>query len=343
MKKKYSLIAVLLVAVILVLGCLFFQNRSHEEKEEKKTLRVGVTLYRGDDSFINNLCGKMEEKAKAYEKETGVKVILDVVDGKGNQNTQNSQVDRFISLGVDVICVNMVDRSAASYIISRAMEGDIPVVFFNREPVEEDMNRWEKLYYVGESAKESAVLQGNILVDAYKKDPATLDLNGDGKVSYVLLEGETSHQDSLIRTEWSIQTLKDGGVPLEKITGGIGNWEKSQGSAWMEKWLDEYPDEIELVISNNDDMALGAADALERKKITRPIKIVGIDGTPQGIEGLSSGKLFGTVQCDSDEYANVVFQIAAAAGLGQNVQEIVSLEGGKYYNCRQTALTADEN
>ena len=343
MKKNYLLFAALAAAFLLAAGCIVFQNRSHEEREEKKTLRVGVTLYRGDDSFINNLCGKMEEKAKNYEKETGVKVILDVVDGKGSQNTQNSQVDRFISLGVDVICVNMVDRSAASYIISRAMEGDIPVIFFNREPVEEDMNRWEKLYYVGESAKESAVLQGNILVDAYKKDPASLDLNGDGKVSYVLLEGETSHQDSLIRTEWSIQTLKDGGVPLEKITGGIGNWEKSQGSAWMEKWLDEYPDEIELVISNNDDMALGAADALERKKITRPIKIVGIDGTPQGIEGLNSGKLFGTVQCDSDEYANAVFQIAAAAGLGQNVQEIVSLEGGKYYNCRQTALTADKN
>lgn len=340
MKKKYLLIAVLVIVFILVAGCVVFQSRNHEETEEKKTLRIGVTLYRGDDSFINTLCGKMEEKAKAYEKETGVKVILDVVDGKGSQNTQNSQVDRFVSLGVDVICVNMVDRSAASYIINRAMEGDIPVVFFNREPVEEDMNRWEKLYYVGEDAKESAVLQGNILVDAYKEDPAILDLNGDGKVSYVLLEGETSHQDSLIRTEWSIQTLKDGGVPLEKIAGGIGNWEKSQGSAWMEKWLEEYPDEIELVISNNDDMALGAADALERKKITNPIKIVGIDGTPQGIEGLHSGKLFGTVQCDSDEYSNVVFQIAAAAGLGQPVQESVDLEEGKYYNCSQTARTA---
>lgn len=343
MKKKHACIAVVIIAVILVSGSLLFQSRSRGEKEEKKMLRIGVTLYRGDDPFINNIRGKMEEKAKVYEKETGVKVILDVADEKGNQNTQNSQVDRFISLGVDVICVNMVDRSSASYIISRAMDADIPVVFFNREPVEEDMRRWEKLYYVGEDAKESAVLQGNILVEAYKKDPAILDLNGDGKVSYVLLEGETSHQDSLIRTEWSIQTLKDGGVPLEKITGGIANWEKSQGSAWMEKWLDEYPDKIELVISNNDEMALGAADAVERKKITRPIKIVGIDGTPQGIEGLSSGKLFGTVQCDSEEYANVVFQIAAAAGLGQNVQEIVSLEGGKYYNCRQTALTANKN
>ena len=342
MKKKYSLIVALAAVFCLVAGCIIFQSRSHEEKEQKKSLRIGVTLYRGEDSFINSLCGKMEERAKAYEKEAEIRVILDVVDAKGSQNTQNSQVDRFISLGVDVLCVNMVDRSAASYIIDRAMEGDIPVVFFNREPVEEDMNRWEKLYYVGEDARESAVLQGNILVDAYKKDPAVLDLNGDGKVSYVLLEGETSHQDSLIRTEWSIQTLKDGGVPLEKITGGIGNWEKSQGSAWMEKWLEEYPGEIELVISNNDDMALGAADALERKKITSPIKIVGIDGTPQGVEGLSLGKLFGTVQCDSDEYADVVFRIAAAAGLGQDVQEEVDLEDGKYYNCRQTALTADE-
>lgn len=209
----------------------------------------------------------MEEQVKAYEKDTGIRIVLDIVNGKGSQNTQNSQVDRFVSLGVDVICVNMVDRSAASYIINRAMEGDIPVVFFNREPVEEDMNRWEKLYYVGEDAKESAVLQGNILVDAYNEDPSSLDLNNDGKVSYVLLEGETNHQDSLIRTEWSIQTIKDGGVRGEN-TGGILNGKKVKGSAWMEKWLDEYPNEIELVISNNDDMALGAADALERKKIT---------------------------------------------------------------------------
>lgn len=248
MKKKNSFIAAGILIFCLVIGCIVFQSRSNIEKEEKKTLRIGVTLYRGDDSFINNLCRKMEEQVKAYEKDTGIRIVLDIVNGKGSQNTQNSQVDRFVSLGVDVICVNMVDRSAASYIINRAMEGDIPVVFFNREPVEEDMNRWEKLYYVGEDAKESAVLQGNILVDAYNEDPSSLDLNNDGKVSYVLLEGETNHQDSLIRTEWSIQTLKDGGVPLEKITGGIGNWEKSQGSAWMEKWLDEYPDEIELVI-----------------------------------------------------------------------------------------------
>lgn len=126
------------------------------------------------------------------------------------------------------------------------------------------MNRWEKLYYVGADARESAVLEGQILVDAYRKNPSTLDRNGDGVVSYVLLEGETNHQDSLIRTEWSIETLKDGGVPIEKITGGIANWERNQASALMEQWLSDYGNKIELVLCNNDDMAIGAIDAIER-------------------------------------------------------------------------------
>ena len=133
------------------------------------------------------------------------------MDAKGSQNTQNSQVERLISLGCDALCINSVDRSSASIIIDKAMDAGTPVVFFNREPVEEDMNRWEKLYYVGADAKESAVLQGDILVDAYRRGFTYWMPTGNGLVSYVLLEGETSHQDSLIRTEWSIQTLKDGG------------------------------------------------------------------------------------------------------------------------------------
>jgi methyl-galactoside transport system substrate-binding protein len=337
MRKMYGVIGAVFVLLLIFAG-MTYRNFKAGVMDDKKSIRIGVSLYRGDDSFINTLRTYLEEQAKEYEKTTGIKVVMEIVDAKGDQNAQNNQVDRFISLGYNAICVNAVDRSMTSNIISRAMDAKLPVVFFNREPVEEDMRRWEKLYYVGVNAKETAVLQGNILVEAYKKDSSSLDLNGDGKVSYVLLEGENSHQDSLIRTEWSIQTLKDGGVPLEKITGGIANWDRSQASAWMEQWLNEYSDQIEVVICNNDDMALGAADALERNNIKRPIKIVGIDGTPQGIEGLHLGKIFGTVQCDSKEYAQVIFEIAAAESLGKNVQEMVTLKDGKYYECGQKAV-----
>lgn len=326
--------------MIVILAGVFLirQEKKAEEKTDKTAIRLGILLYRGDDTFIGTIRLALEEQAKRYEQETGVKVVLNIEDAKENQNTQNNQAERMINLGYDALCVNLVDRSMASSIINKAAAADVPVVFFNREPVAEDLNQWEKLYYVGADAKESAVLQGEIVVEAYQKDPRSIDKNGDGKVTYVLLEGETSHQDSLIRTEWSIQTLMDGGIVLEKLTGGIANWERSQGSALMEQWLEQFPGQIELVISNNDDMALGAIDAIERLKISDPINIVGIDGTPQGIQALERGKLMGTVQSDRTEYANAIFSIAASLARGENPADTISLADEKYYWSQQKVL-----
>ena len=321
--KKINLSVLIAAASVAAVGGLWFYGTKDGGREEKKTaLRIGVLLYRNDDTFIGTLRNSLEQAAKDYEKETGIRVALDVRDAKRNQITQNSQAERMIDLDCDVLCVNIVDRSAASGIIDKAMEADTPIVFFNREPVAEDMNRWEKLYYVGADAKESAVLEGQILVDAYKKNPSSLDRNGDGVVSYVLLEGETNHQDSLIRTEWSIQTLKDGGVPIRRITGGIANWEKNQASALMEQWLSEYGTEIELVIANNDDMALGAIDAIERAGIvTGTIKLVGIDGTPAGQDAFREGKLFGTVESSKEIYAKRIFDTAEELAMGREVTQ----------------------
>ena len=321
--KKINLSVLIVAAAVAAVGGLWFYGTKDGGREEKKTaLRIGVLLYRNDDTFIGTLRNSLEQAVKDYEKETGIRVALDVRDAKRNQITQNSQAERMIDLDCDVLCVNIVDRSAASGIIDKAMEADTPIVFFNREPVAEDMNRWEKLYYVGADAKESAVLEGQILVDAYKKNPSSLDRNGDGIVSYVLLEGETNHQDSLIRTEWSIQTLKDGGVPIRRITGGIANWEKNQASALMEQWLSEYGTEIELVIANNDDMALGAIDAIERAGIvTGTIKLVGIDGTPAGQDAFREGKLFGTVESSKEIYAKRIFDTAEELAMGKEVTQ----------------------
>ena len=330
-------------AILMAAACLVLTSCQGKPKEEdKSSIRIGISLYRGEDTFINNIRGELEEKAKEYEQSRGIKVTLDIQDAKGSQNVQNDQVERFISLGCDVVCINPVDRMDASLMIDRAMTAGVPVVFFNRQPVEEDMNRWDQLYYVGVDAKETAVLQGWIVVDLYRKDPRALDINGDGVVSYVLLEGESSHQDSLIRTEWSIQTLKDGGVPIEKITGGIANWERSQASALMEQWLAAYKNDIELVVSNNDDMALGAIDALERAGAVE-VNVVGIDGTIPGTEALEAGKLLGTVSANKEVYAGAIMELAASCALGQELPDSYPLTDGAYYWVLQEIMTFKEN
>ena len=305
------------VLFLFCAGCGSAANRG------KSTVRIGVGLYRSDDTFINNLRRELEQYAKEYEQESGTKIVLDIQAAKGNQSVQNRQVDRFVSLDCDVLCVNPVDRMAVSSIIDKAMAADIPLVFFNRQPSTEDMNRWDRLCYVGVDAKETAVLQGQIP-------------DGDGVVSYVLLEGETSHQDSLIRTEWSVKTILDKGVPLERLTGGIGNWERSQASALMEQWLGQYGKKIELVLSNNDDMALGALDAMERAGITG-ICVVGIDATDPGLAAVREGKMIGTVSADKAGYAKTIFDTAV------ELSEKGSTAKEKYYWCRQEILTGVEN
>ena len=328
MKKYCILLSELwLCAFFLLTGCAGTKGA-----EEKKSIRIGVSLYRGDDTFLNNIRGELERCAKDFEQEKGVKVTLDIQDAKGNQNTQNDQVERFLALGCDVLCINPVDRTAASVLIDKAMAAQPRVIFFNRQPVAEDMDRWDRIFYVGAEAKASAVLQGSIVVDGYRENPEKLDLNGDGVVSYVLLEGESSHQDSLIRTEWSVQTLKDGGVPIEKLTGGIANWERSQASALMEQWLEKYPGRIELVICNNDDMALGAIDAMERAGM-EGIAVVGIDGTTPGLAAVESGKLMGTVAIDRTQYAGAILAIATGEALGWEPDAKLEFEDGKYYQC----------
>ena len=141
MKKSGKSIQMALA--LLAAGTLLLNGCSAAKPAEKRAARIGVTLYRGEDAFDQRTSvPAWRKKAKEYEQQTGIKVNLEIMDPKGNENTQNSQVDRFLSLEYDAICVNMVDRSAASYVINKAMDAGTPVVFFNREPVEEDMKRW---------------------------------------------------------------------------------------------------------------------------------------------------------------------------------------------------------
>lgn len=310
MKKSYGFLMIIAVLVAALIGGFFMI--SHIDPPKKNVIKIGLCLYRFDDTFISNVRHEIEEYVKVYENENDIKINLEVVDAKDNQNTQNHQVERFVSLDYDVLLINVVDRFAASNMIETAVGADIPIIFFNRKPVDDDLNRADNIYYIGAGPKAAGIEQANIIIDAYKESPHSIDIDGDGVINYVLLEGEPSHQDSLVRTEWVIKTLQDNDIPINKLNGAIGNWERAQGSALMEEWLKEY-NNIDLIISNNDDMALGAIDAIERANNISGIKAVGIDGTKEALEAIKEGKLLGTIESDKKEYARAVVEIAMSS------------------------------
>ena len=140
----------------------------------------------------------------------------------------------------------------------------------------------------------------------------------------VMLEGESRHQDAMIRTEVSVQALKDGGIPLERVDGGIANWDRNQAAALTEGYFERYPD-LELILCNNDDMALGAADAVERLSMDFH-NIVGIDGTPQGLEAVREERLLGTVVMDYAAHGETIFRLARALALNETPEEAAEIK-----------------
>lgn len=273
-KRTALLLSAALCLTLFSGGC---SDSDDSQNPDLRQIKIGMTVYRQDDTFISTLSGYFLETAKARESRDKVKISVNVMDGKGNQGIQNDQVDKFLSQGYDVICVNEVDRTAASVIIDKAKSANIPIVFFNREPVEEDMQRWDRAYYVGAIASESGVLQGRIVSNLFNQNPELVDRNGDGKIQYVMLEGEPGHQDAAIRTEYSIKTVTGAGISVEKLANDTANWQRAQASAKMGQWLkdEEIGPRIEVVFSNNDDMALGAIDAYRAAGIEDLPVIVG--------------------------------------------------------------------
>lgn len=313
MKRWIRLTAVILVPVFLFLSCCSCGTQSDAGKVQ--TIRIGVTVYRKDDTFVASLCTYLEQIAKKKENESGKKIVLNIVDGQSSQALQNDQVDQFISRNYDVICVNEVDRTAAATIVNKVKAAKISLIFFNREPVEEDLRMWDHAYYVGADAAQSGRLQGEIVVEAWKKNKS-LDLNGDGKLQYVMLEGEQEHQDALLRTEYSIKAITGAGIHVEKLADDIANWQRAQANSKMTQWIEKFGSRIEVVLANNDDMALGAIDALKASHLDPKPIVLGIDATQAGLKAVDDGSMYGTVFNDARAQAQAIFDLSYSYATG---------------------------
>ena len=302
------------------------------------SIKIGVTVYDQYDTFVSQMMTDFNEYASEQEEQTGIAINVEVYNAAGSQSTQNSQVEEMLDAGCNVICVNLVDRTEPTTIIDMAEKNNVPVIFFNRELVEEDLERWDRVYYVGAKAFESGIMQGEIAADAFRENPDA-DKNGDGVFQYVVLEGEAGHQDAIVRTEYAVSTIIDNGVEVEKLAYGIANWNRAQAQTKMAQMLAEYDGEIELVIANNDDMALGAIDALKASHLKRadwPV-VVGIDGTDVGLAAVASGEMVGTVYNDKEGQAQAMLDLAYALSVGDTLDDL-NLENGKYIRLPYTKV-----
>lgn len=333
-----------IIACICILAVMMSLVSCDSRKNQKdRTLRVGVVTYTPDDPFINAMTDILKEDLKALEA-SDMKVIVSVRSGDNSQQEQDEVVEEMIDAGCDVLCVNLVDRTAPSNIIRLARQNNIPVIFFNREPVREDLLQWDRLYYVGCDAAQSGEMQGEIAAEYIKNHPE-VDRNQDGKIQYVLLEGEAGHQDAISRTDCSVKTILENGVKLEKLTYQFADWNRAQAENRMSQLISQYGDQIEMVISNNDEMALGAVEAWQKAGYdcrNWPV-IFGIDGLDDALEAIKTGKMKGTVYNDKEDQAMELAKLSVEIVCGKDTNR-KHLKEGRYYvseYCRVDSSNVD--
>jgi methyl-galactoside transport system substrate-binding protein len=280
-------------------ACMMFGTAAHAADT-----RIGVTIYKYDDNFMSGLRKNLEQDAKAAP---NIQLLMN--DSQNDQSKQNDQVDVLIAKGVKALAINLVDPAAAPVIIDKARGADIPVVFFNKEPSRKALDSYDKVYYVGTDSKESGVIQGELIAKHWKAN-SSWDLNKDGTIQYVLLKGEPGHPDAEARTTYVVKTLNDQGIKTQQLQLDTAMWDTAQAKDKTDAWFSgPNANKIEVVIANNDAMAMGAVEALKAHNKTN-IPVFGIDALPEALAMVKSGAMAGTVLNDAANQAKATFELA---------------------------------
>ena len=257
--------------------------------------KVGVCIYQFSDNFMTLFRGELEN----YLIEQGFsKDNITIVDGANDQATQTNQIQNFITQGVDVLIINPVNSSSAETITDMVVEAGIPLVYINREPDASEEQRWADnnwdVTYVGCDARQSGTYQGEMIADLGLD---TVDMNGNGKIDYIMIEGDPENVDAQYRTEYSIKALEDAGLEVNQLDDQVGMWDQATAQQLVANSLSQHGDDIEVVFCNNDAMALGALQAIESagRTVGEDIYLVGVDALSEALEDVLAGTMTGTV------------------------------------------------
>ena len=276
--------------------------------------RIGVTIYKYDDNFMSLMRKEINKEAKALN---DVELLMN--DSQNAQSIQNDQVDVLLSKGVKALAINLVDPAAAPTIIGKAKPDNIPAVFFNKDPGAKAIGSYENAYYVGTDPKESGIIQGDLIAKQWKANPA-LDLNKDGKIQYVLLKGEPGHPDAEARTKYVVEQLNAKGIQTEQLFIDTGMWDAAMAKDKVDAWLSSSKaNEIEVIISNNDGMAMGALEAARAHG--KQLPIFGVDALPEVLQLIKKGEIAGTVLNDGVNQGKAVVNLANNLSHGKPATE----------------------
>lgn len=338
MKRFLALmLAVLTIFVLAACGQTAEKKPVEEGKTEGTTgaADVAVFYYNFADPYISTVRANMDELLKAN------KLSFQNYDGNTVQATQTDQINTAITNGAKLLIVNIVDSAsdAAKKATEAAKEAGIPIIFFNREVTNDIINSYDKAVFVGTDPAEAGHMQGKLIGEFVDTNFDKIDLNGDGKISYVMFKGQEGNPEAEFRTQFGVEDadayLKEKNRPALEfydkaqksgyLVDPDGAWSAKAATDHMNNILAEYTTKsnnmVELVIANNDAMAEGAIAALQQQGFnngadTTTIPVFGVDAMDSAKQKIQEGVMTGTIMQDAKGMAEAIILIAKNAVAG---------------------------
>ena len=310
---------------------------------ESTSIKVDVFWYDFSDAFLATVRDAMTTAFGGYPD-----LQYTHYDCQNNQANETQMVETAVSAGSNLLIVNIVDTAssdAANNIVDIAKNAGIPLIFFNREPEDSVVNSYDACCFVGTDPDEAGYMQGKAVAD-FLLDGDNLgkyDINGDGKINYIVLRGEHGNPEALGRTRYSVteaNRLLAGKCELTPSPANTksdmyeqdvdnyflyANWSGAEAKVLMDTALAQYRldnGDIELILANNDDAALGAIESLNEADYNtgsadKMIPVFGVDATDPAKQAISDGKMTGTVLQDAVGMGSTI--VVLANNVAQNM------------------------
>lgn len=359
MKKR--LLSIVLVAVmvsVLFVGCgkdnssdnntsgkTNDNTKTNEDSNEKMPI-LGAGIYSSSDNF-NSYIGKAIENASKGVFKTNIE------DGQNDQGTQNNQADTMLAKGAKAIALSVVDTTAAPVLIQKAIDaGNVPVIFFNKEIMDQDLlASYDKVYQVTSTGGDyGASIQGQMIIDYWNAHPEA-DKNGDGKLQLIVLMGDPGHTAAQPRAKYVKTTIEDAGISIDLLEEDTGMWDTAKAKDKMDAWISKYGNDIEFIVAANDAMALGALQSIESAGFNNEgtdsdqyIPIIGIDALPEVLDRIESGEMMGSVLQDAKTQGEVIVKMADNLVNGKDALDGIDFEleaGAKAVRVPYQPITID--
>ena len=335
MRKKFmALLLCLAMVATMFAGC----GGGAEAGGNAGGVKATVFWYEESDVYLSTVRTALNKELEAAG------IAYDNQFAGNDQAKQIDQIKTAIAGGTNLLIVNIVTSGApdtAQDIIDAA--GEIPVIFFNRAIGTDGsdvavLNDNKNACFIGTDAPEAGHMQGKMIGDNLGANFDTVDINGDGKISYAMMKGQEGNVEAEFRTQYGVEDanaiLTAAGKPAIEYFDANNKdcYQVDQDGAWSAKAAKEYMETnfvtyneasgnmIELVICNNDGMAEGVVAALQDKGYNKAgghvVPVFGVDATDNAVALIGEGAMIGTVKQDADGMAAAIAQTAKAVSTG---------------------------